>query len=116
FRILRPPLPETLRLRPNSIGYDSGLPPFDIKRKPSNQSELWRAMYPERTVIDIDRKSLDTLRLRETDSGNRLTLDVGAKRIDMVAAAGEVSREWLFRVLNDHYRLNRDTSTSFERL
>jgi hypothetical protein len=40
----------------------------------------------------------------ETDSGNRLTLDVGARRIELGQAASEIEREWLFQTLTARYR------------
>jgi hypothetical protein len=45
------------------------------------------------------------LRLRETESGNRLTIDVDAARIDIAPTASEVEREWLARLLAQRYSL-----------
>ena len=107
YRIFRPPVPETLRLRATSLGYDSGIPPFTIQMSYANQKEYWKSLFPKRTVVDVDRRQVESLRLRETDSGNRLTLDAGASRISIGEAAGEIEREWLYRALSDRYRLNR---------
>jgi hypothetical protein len=43
--------------------------------------------------------------LRETESGNRLTIDVDAARLDIAATASEVEREWLARLLAQRYSL-----------
>jgi hypothetical protein len=45
------------------------------------------------------------LRLRETESSNRLTVDVEAQRIEIASAASEVEREWLARLLARRYSL-----------
>jgi hypothetical protein len=44
-------------------------------------------------------RRLQALRLRETESGNRSTINVDARRFDIAAAASEVEREWLARLL-----------------
>ena len=46
---------------------------------------------------------MKTLTLRETDSGNRLTVDAGAKRIDIAVDDSEIEREWLFKILKKKY-------------
>jgi hypothetical protein len=98
YRIFRPGVPESLKLRADSIVYDSGVPAFQIQ--PANQIEL----FPKRTVVEVDRQQLKSLLLRQTESGNRLTVDVGARRIDLGQAASEIEREWLFRTLTGRYR------------
>jgi hypothetical protein len=50
---------------------------------------------------------LQSLRLRETDTGNRLTIDVDAARLDLASAASEVDREWLAGVLTRRYSLTQ---------
>jgi hypothetical protein len=47
------------------------------------------------------------LRLRETEGGNRLTVDLGAQRIDLASQASEVEREWLARLLTKRYGLTQ---------
>jgi hypothetical protein len=66
-------------------------------------------MFPKRRQADLDRSELQSLRLRETESGNRLTVDVEGQRIDMAASANEVEREWLARLLARRYSLSQIT-------
>lgn len=103
YRVFRPSINESLTLLPFAIRYDSGIPPFQMHFGFTNQKEAWKSMFPKRTRIEIDKEQTKTLSLRETDSGNRLTVDVGAKRIDLAVGASEIEREWLFRVLKEKY-------------
>jgi hypothetical protein len=48
---------------------------------------------------------LQTLRLRETETGNRLTVDLGAQRLELASQASEVEREWLARLLARRYAI-----------
>jgi hypothetical protein len=107
YRIVRSPIPESLQLGRNSLIYDSGIPPFQFNstwryRSPKDQ---WKAAFPKRVRIDLDRRQLQSLRLRETESGNRLTIDVDATRLDIASTASEVEREWLARFLARRYSL-----------
>ena len=110
YRLLRPSISETLRLGINDVAYDSGIPPFRANYYYSSgmrsygwRKDQWAAMFPKRTVAMIDRRQIQTLRLRDTDDGNRLTVDAGAQRLDLGCEASEVEREWLYRVLADKY-------------
>jgi len=107
FRTLRPSVPETLALRRNVVAYDSGVmaPQFNSYKRNQNPISAWRSAFPKRRQADLDRNELQTLRLRETESGNRLTVDVEAQRIEIAAAASEVEREWLARLLARRYAL-----------
>ena len=107
FRSFRPSVPETLTLGRNSVAYDSGIAPpqFNSYRRNQNPISSWRSMFPKRRQADLDRRELQTLRLRETDSGNRLTVDVEAQRLEIASAASEVEREWLARLLARRYAL-----------
>ena len=107
FRILRPSVPETLTLRRNSVAYDSGVAPpqFNSYRRNQNPINAWRSMFPKRVRTEMERKQLQSLRLRETESGNRLTIDVDAARLDLASTASEVEREWLAKVLARRYSL-----------
>jgi len=108
YRIFQPSIPETMTLRRNSLVYDSGIPPFQTggyRYRYADSWNAWKSMFPKRTIAEIDRNQLSSLRLRETDSGNRLTLDVNASRLDLASGATEVDREWLYRVLAERYAL-----------
>jgi hypothetical protein len=107
YRTFRPAVPETLALNRNSFAYDSGLAPPDFTRAQRNRTPWgnWKSMFPKRIRIELDRTQLASLRLRETDGGNRLTFDLGSERIDIAPTATEVDREWLANLLARRYAL-----------
>jgi hypothetical protein len=107
YRSFRPSVPETLELRRNNIAYDSGIAPpqFNTARRSMNPIQSWRSMFPKRLRLELDRSQLQSLRLRETDTGNRLTFDIGSDRIEIAPTASEVEREWLARLLARRYSL-----------
>jgi hypothetical protein len=108
FRLFRPVVPETLTLRRRGVTYDSGIPPFRMNNwygQNRSRMDYWKEITAKRVRLDFDRRQLQSLRLRETDSGNRLTIDNGASRLDIAAAASEVEREWLLRLLSRRYSL-----------
>jgi len=105
YRIFRPSIPESLRLTRNSVIYDLGIPPFQMVSRHANAKDAWQSFHPKRTRIELDRRQLQSLRLRDTDAGNRLTVDAGALRLDMAKSASEIEREWLYQVLARHYSL-----------
>ncbi len=103
YRIFRPSVSERLILSYPVMIYDSGVPPFQMSLSLGSQKDVWKRMFQRRTKVEFDRSSLKTLKLREVDSGNRLTIDQGNKRYDLAAGASEPEREWLFNVLNGQY-------------
>lgn len=105
YRIFRPAISETLRLGAESVGYDSGVAPFRNEFGGWNHGQSWASYFPKRTVVTIGRRDLRSLRLRDIESGNRLTVDVGNTRVDIARAASEVEREWLYGVLTERYAL-----------
>jgi hypothetical protein len=107
YRMFRPAVPETLELRRNGIAYDSGVAPPQLNNSWGDRSprNAWKSAFPKRVRIQLGRSQLQSLRLRETDSGNRLTLDVGSDRIEIAPTASEVEREWLARLLAQRYVL-----------
>jgi hypothetical protein len=107
YRIFRPSVPESLELKRNNVNYDSGIAPlqFDSSWRYKKPRDSWSALFPRRVRVDLDRRQLQSLRLRETDAGNRLALDVDAARIDIAPTASEVEREWLARLLAQRYAL-----------
>jgi hypothetical protein len=113
YRAFRPSVPETLELKRNGVSYDSGVPPlqFDSSWRYKNTRDAWSAAFPKRVRADLDRRELQSLRLRETESGNRLTVDVDATRIDIAPNASEVEREWLARLLAQRYSLPQALAT-----
>jgi len=103
YRALRSSVPESLRLMPNSVIYDSGVPPFQALA--ISRADFWKSMFPKRTRIELDWQKLQSLRLGETNDGNPLTVDVDALRLDIAQSASEIEREWLYQLLAKRYSL-----------
>ncbi|MCK1385714.1 hypothetical protein, partial [Bradyrhizobium sp. 21] len=80
FRIFRPCVPETLLLKRGGIDYDSGIPPLELNSH-QKRKNYWSSVFAKRLRTELGRPELQSLRLRETDEGNRLTIDIGAKRV-----------------------------------
>ena len=105
FRILRPSVPETLILSRPSITYDSGVAPFQFTFSFRSQMDVWKKLFQKRLRTEFDPIQIQTLKLREFDTGNRLTIDQGNKRLEIVASASEPEREWLYEILKNEYKL-----------
>jgi hypothetical protein len=105
YRALRPSVPESLRLASHGVSYDSGVPPLRMNYGDRGRKDAWRSMFPRRTRVELDRRQLQSLRLRETGDGNRLTVDADARRVDLAQGASEIEREWLYQVLAKRYGL-----------
>jgi hypothetical protein len=107
YQIFRPTVPETLQLKRGSIAYDSGIPPFELNSNTRNKGfrDYWNSLLSKRLRADLYPQQLQTLRLRETETGNRLTIDLGAQRVELASGASEVEREWLARLLARRYAL-----------
>jgi hypothetical protein len=103
YRVFRPSVPESLRLIPRSVAYDSGVPPFQTNFSQSNQHEAWKNSFPRSVRVQLDRRQLQSLRIRKTDSGNRLTVDADAARLEIARSASEIEREWLYKLLAGRY-------------
>jgi hypothetical protein len=103
YRQLRPVVPESLRLRRSSVFYDPGTP--YLQTTWGGRQDAWKNMFAKRVLRELDRRQLQSLRLRETDAGNRLTLDADAVRLELASGASEVEREWLHQVLVQRYAL-----------
>jgi hypothetical protein len=101
-RIFQRSVAESITLEPGGLVRDSGVPPYEM---PTSRSFSWKAAFPKRTTTRIESRSLSTLRLREGDGGNRLTVDAGVERMELAKAATDVEREWLFQVLSERYGL-----------
>jgi hypothetical protein len=111
YRIFRPAVPERLQIKRGSVGYDSGIPPLEFNTyQRKSAREYWNSLLSKRIRADLNRAELQTLRLRETEAGNRLTVDLGSRRIDLASQAGEVEREWLARLLATRYGLTQAIS------
>jgi len=60
-------------------------------------------MFPKREIVEFSSDELKSITLREFEKSNRLTIDSGAKRIELANAASEVEREWLYEYLKSYY-------------
>ena len=105
YRMLRPIIPESFRLMPEGVRYDSGNPPVQMNFGNISQRPNWKSYFPKRIRADIDRRQLQSLRLRQTDLGNRLTIDAGVSRLDLARDASEIEREWLHKIIAERYSL-----------
>jgi hypothetical protein len=96
-----------LVLRRDVLAYDSGIrpPQFDSWQNRNSPSNTWRSLFPKRRRVQLERRQLQSLRLRETDAGNRLTVDIDSDRIEIAQGATEIEREWLARLLASRYSL-----------
>ncbi len=94
YRLLRPPVPETLVLTRAGLEYDSGLPPFNPASFSRYRTRVdpWKTAFPRRKIFTFSPDELATLRLRENDDDNRLTIDHGNERIDLGVSLTEVER------------------------
>jgi len=113
YRAFRPSVPESLTLMPNSVAYDSGIPPLQTHFGYTSRKDAWKSIFPKRTRRELDRQALQSLRLRETSEGNRLTVDAGAARLDIAQSASEIEREWLYQLLANRYSLPLAPGNSF---
>ena len=103
YRSLRPSVPETLILSRPYLLYDSGIAPFKFAVGFRSQMDVWKRLFQRRLKTEFDQAQLKTLKLREFESGNRLTIDQGSKRIEIGTGASEPEREWLLELLQKEY-------------
>ena len=102
YRALRPTVPETLLLSRPNVVYDSGIPPFKMPGRHTSFAAMWRFLFPKRHIIEITPEQLGTLELREHADGNRLTIDINGKRIEIGRALTDPDRRWLHTLLHEH--------------
>jgi len=103
YRVLRPPVSASLRLRSTGVLYDSGIPGFKLQFGYVGPRDYWKNLFPRRTIVELSPQQLRSLRLRETDSGNRLTVDVEATRLEIAQDATEIERERLYQLLSKRF-------------
>lgn len=105
WKVLSAGVPETLSLSKPNLQYDSGTMPFTFSFDMRTQMEFMRRLLAKRKQLTLEPAHLATLKLREFDSGNRITIDYGADRIDLGVSLTEIEREWLYKALTDYYQL-----------
>jgi hypothetical protein len=103
WQLLRKPVPESFRLRSDGVAHDSGLANISLSNDQKAYARTWNDTNKKRILRHFSHQDLLTLKMRETEGTNRLTIDVGAERIDLAEAASEVEREWLFEYLAKRY-------------
>lgn len=104
YRSFRRSVPESPRLMPDGVIYDAGIPLQTYSGYTWNK-DVWKSMFAKRTRVELDRRKLQSLRLRETNDGNRLTVDADALRLDIAQSATEIERDWLYQLLTKRYSL-----------
>jgi len=105
YRLLQRAVPETIVLASPEPVYDSGIAPLRVSFTFGSQRDAWKRLLQKRYRTTFSLADLATLRLRDFESGNRLTIDQGVRRIDLAAGVNEPEREWLYGVLKSHYPL-----------
>lgn len=100
---LRPSVAESFAFRSGGVGYDSGFAPVQMSFNYTSQKDAWKSLLQKRLRKEFTPSDLHTLKLRETDAGNRLTIDKDGERLDLAKAASEIEREWLYGYLSKRY-------------
>ena len=103
FGLIRPAVPEVLTFELDRIRYDSGVAP--LAPRPQKGFGM---ISEKRKKLVFERQDIQTLSLRELESGNRLTMDLSGQRISIGRDIGEPDREWLFLYIRTRYRLKTD--------
>ncbi len=108
YRLIRGSTPETLTLNKPTLTFDDGLPPITVGFffiRPSDQKKFRKALYHKRRSYTFTLEQLQTLALRKTGNGTRMTIDQGRNRIEFFTTASDDQRKWLLTHLNEHYEL-----------
>lgn len=94
--LIRGPRPERIILAPELLSYDAGTAFFHNPDENSKRSfrSYWNARPQE-----FARAGLGTIRLERVGERQRLSIDVGAERIEIGPTLKEPEREWLAQVL-----------------
>lgn len=103
WRMLRPSVPETLVFAKPNLIYDTGIQPPPISFGYSRGADMWKKMFQKRRQIEFTGADIATIKLRDTDADNRLTIDQRNDRIDLGRTLSEVEREWLFQLIRQEY-------------
>jgi hypothetical protein len=101
--MLQPSVPERLVFAVGKLIYDTGVQPLPMHFGYRAREDVWRRMFEKRKRIEFSPTEIRTLKLRDTDAGNRLTIDCGNDRIDIGRTLTEVEREWLFQEIRREY-------------
>lgn len=107
FRILQKSVPQQLLVDPSLLTLDTGVPPFRLPSGQQMPRDQFKLLFPKRRRVEFSPSDLRTMTLRQTETGNRLTIDKGAERIEVATGASEIEREWLFDVLRNAYGMQQ---------
>jgi hypothetical protein len=105
WRLLRPSIPETLSFAKPDLLYDTGVQPLPMGWDYRRRMNIWKKVFEKRKRIQFAPEEIKTIRLRDTESDNRLTVDHGSERIDVGRGLTEVEREALFQLIRDEYKI-----------
>jgi hypothetical protein len=106
YRQFRPALPEVFVLSESKLTWDPGTSLIRTRWSWGDffPREMWTTFYPKRVVQEFSPANIQTLRLRDASSGNRLTIDKDGRRWDLAFPAAHAERKWLFAALSEFYR------------
>ncbi|MHC4353545.1 MAG: hypothetical protein ACYS0H_12615 [Planctomycetota bacterium] len=105
YKSVRPAVPEALVLSRPSLVYDSGIEPVRSTFYYRSREEVQKKLSQKRIRTEFDMIHLKTLQLQECEGGSKLTMDQGARRIEIGKGATETERKWLFELINREYDL-----------
>ena len=95
--LARPSRPERLTLDPRSLQYEPGTEPIAFGRDTKTIDPLM-LLRPKRAA-QAARKEIGEIKLDRVGERQRLTVDIGAKRVEIGEYLEEPEREWLLSVL-----------------
>src|SRR5262245_37435623 len=94
YQLVRPRRPEQLVFREEVLLHDPGTPEHEWSQRRMDMS-FWSWPKPR----TFDRAEIEAIRLDRVGDRQRLTIDVGADRIEIGKSLREPEREWLAEVL-----------------
>ncbi len=105
YRIFSSPVAESLLLDKPYLSLDTGRPPVSGTQHRAGRRRNQSPLAARRKTVRFEKADLKSLKLREAEGGNRLTIDKGRDRIEIAQSATEVEREWLHDYLVANYHL-----------
>lgn len=108
-RTLRRSAPENLLAYPTSLVHDPGVLPMTISFYSRSHMQAWNTIFKRRKTVEFSHKEIQTLKLRDIDGGNRLTIDKGRNRFDLAIPLSEIEREWLYYTLVEKYSITQES-------
>ena len=104
YNVFKKKVPEQLLLNRPKLSLDTGSPTLQTTGRRNRKANI-KSLYRKRQRIEFNESEVKSLQLRETGTGNRLTIDKGTERFDIAGSATEIEREWLFKYLQRNYTL-----------